>query len=182
MTNPSPCLRIRTSFTSVGKRISCGSRTAWLAPFRNIDARRATPLDMDLAADLDAADLTFPVRTRFIDCPLIRSDAQLAYALHMATSRTSICPDAAGFRCIATNPHSNWRLIFQQIGQFLSDTPKNAPNPRWLGQVRAVRHWTRKSRASIDFREIFRDFRTSVDVTGRLWSWDGWDSNPGPKP
>jgi len=129
MTNPSPCLRIRTSFTSVGKRISCGSRTAWLAPFRNIDARRATPLDMDLAADLDAADLTFPVRTRFIDCPLIRSDAQLAYALHMATSRTSICPDAAGFRCIATNPHSNWRLIFQQIGQFLSDTPKNAPNP-----------------------------------------------------
>jgi hypothetical protein len=80
MTNPSPCLRIRTSFTSVGKRISCGSRTAWLAPFRNMDARRATPLEVDLAADFDVADfdvtdLTFEVRTRFIDYPLIRPDA-----------------------------------------------------------------------------------------------------------
>jgi hypothetical protein len=50
-----------------------------------MDARRATPLDMDLGADFDVADfdvadfdvadLTFAVRTRFIDCPLIRSDA-----------------------------------------------------------------------------------------------------------
>jgi hypothetical protein len=44
-----------------------------------MDARRATPLEMDLAADFDVADfdvdLTFAVRTRFIDCPLIRSDA-----------------------------------------------------------------------------------------------------------
>ena len=60
-----------------------------------MDARRATPLEMDLAADFDVADfdvtdLTFAVRTRFIDCPLIRSDAELAYALHMATSRH--CP------------------------------------------------------------------------------------------
>jgi hypothetical protein len=78
MTNPSPCLRFRTSFTSVGKRISCGSRTAWLAPLRNMDARRATPLGRDLAADFDVADLTIPVRTRFIECLLIRYDAKLA--------------------------------------------------------------------------------------------------------
>ena len=45
-----------------------------------MDARRATPLETDLAADFDVADfdvtdLTFEVRTRFIDYPLIRSDA-----------------------------------------------------------------------------------------------------------
>ena len=41
---------------------------------------------MDLAADFDVTDLTFPVRTRFIDCPLIRYDSEFAYALHMAIS------------------------------------------------------------------------------------------------
>jgi hypothetical protein len=56
---------------------------------------------MDLAADFDVADfdatdLTFAVRTRFIDCPLIRSDARLAYVLHMATSRSIIFPARAG--------------------------------------------------------------------------------------
>lgn len=66
-----------------------------------MDARRATPLDMDLAADFDVVDfdftdLTFAVRTRFIDCPLIRSDVRLAYVLHMATSSSIICADRAG--------------------------------------------------------------------------------------
>src|SRR5882724_4679613 len=69
MNNPSPCLRIRTSLTSAGKRNSCGSRTAWLAPLRNIDARLATALDMDLAADFGITDLPFPLRTRFITYP-----------------------------------------------------------------------------------------------------------------
>ena len=68
--NPSPCFRIRTSLTSAGKRNSCGSRTAWLAPLRNMDAPLATALDIDLAAAFDVAaafevaDLLFPVRAR----------------------------------------------------------------------------------------------------------------------
>jgi hypothetical protein len=69
MNNPSACLRIRTSLTSAGKRNSCGSRTAWLAPFRNIDARLAAALDIDLAAAFDVTDLLFPVRARFITYP-----------------------------------------------------------------------------------------------------------------
>jgi hypothetical protein len=48
------------------------------------------------------------------------------------------------------------------------------PNSLWLVKVRAGRHWTRKSRVSADFRKILRYFRTFMDVTGRLWSWDGW--------
>jgi hypothetical protein len=159
-----------------------------------MDARRATPLDMDLPADLDATDLTFPVRTRFIDCPLIRSVASICLAY--GNIKIQHLPRRRQF---PMHSHANWRLISRQIGRFLadflddlrfggiarqifSDTPKNAPNPRWLAQIRAGRHWARKSRASTDFREIFSDFGTSVDVTGRLWSWDGWDSNPGPKP
>ena len=84
MTNPSPCLRIRTSFTSVGKRISCGSRTAWLAPLRNMDARRATPLDTDLAADFDVTDLAFAVRTRF-SCAAFRDARRVYCSLHYAS-------------------------------------------------------------------------------------------------
>src|SRR5579883_3337107 len=45
----SPCLRMRTSFTCSGKRKSCGSRTAWLAPLRNMEARLKTDVDIDLA-------------------------------------------------------------------------------------------------------------------------------------
>jgi hypothetical protein len=67
MNNPSPCLRIRTSLTSAGKRNSCGSRTAWLAPLRNMDARLATALDIDLAAAFDVSNFLFPIRARFIE-------------------------------------------------------------------------------------------------------------------
>jgi hypothetical protein len=83
MSNPSPCLRILTSLTSVGKRNSCGSRTAWLAPFRNMDARRATAADICLAAVFDVTDLFFPVRVRFIWVPqigLFRLSICFAYA------------------------------------------------------------------------------------------------------
>src|SRR5258708_3890069 len=86
MNNPSPCLRIRTSLTSVGKRNSCGSRTAWLAPFRNMDARLATAPDIVLGAAFDVTDLVFPVRARFT---VYSSDdkSSKAYALHMVRSR-----------------------------------------------------------------------------------------------
>lgn len=65
-----------------------------------MDARRATPLEMDFAADFDVADfnftdLTFEGRARFIDFPLIRPDSWLAYVLHMATSSSITCPDPA---------------------------------------------------------------------------------------
>src|ERR1700733_3800071 len=73
MNNPSACLRIRTSLTSAGKRNSCGSRTAWLAPFRNIDALFATALDTDLTAAFDVRDLPFPGRARFISRPSERT-------------------------------------------------------------------------------------------------------------
>src|SRR5258707_2501724 len=69
MSNPSPCLRILTSLTSAGKRNSCGSRTAWLAPLRNMDARLATALDINLAAAVDVPDLFLAVRGRFIRVP-----------------------------------------------------------------------------------------------------------------
>jgi hypothetical protein len=81
MNNPSPCLRIRTSLTSAGKRNSWGSRTAWLAPLRNMDPRLETAPDVDLAAAFDVTNLLFPVRARFITYPS-DGNSRLAYALH----------------------------------------------------------------------------------------------------
>lgn len=146
MTNPSPCLRIRTSFTSVGKRISCGSRTAWLAPFRNIDARRATPLDMDLAADLDAADLTFPVRTRFIDCPLNSVRCAASICLAYGNIKSQHLPGRGRFPMHCNQPElelaaslpanlAGFQLISRRFAFWGHPTPiflgypKNAPNP-----------------------------------------------------
>jgi hypothetical protein len=111
----------------------------------------------------------------------------------MAISRSIISQARAGSDALqwATQPGlelpanlpANWRIFscflhhFRSGGialQFSSDTPRNAPNSGWLVKVRAGRHWTRKSRVSADFRGILKYFCTSVDVTGRLWSWDGW--------
>src|SRR5258708_35285120 len=66
MNSPSPCFRIRTSLTSTGKRNSCGIRTAWLAPLRNMDARLATAPDIGLADAFDVTNLRFPLLPRFI--------------------------------------------------------------------------------------------------------------------
>src|SRR5579883_302793 len=51
-TRLSPCLRMRTSFTSSGKRSSCGRRTAWFLPLRKIAARREAEVDIRRAAVL----------------------------------------------------------------------------------------------------------------------------------
>jgi hypothetical protein len=86
MNNPSPCLRIRTSLTSAGKRNSCGSRTAWLAPLRNMDARLATALDIDLAAVVTA--LPFPVSARFIPATL---KSYIGEGICFAYAQTKMC-------------------------------------------------------------------------------------------
>jgi hypothetical protein len=122
-----------------------------LAPFRNIDARLATALDIDLAAAFDVTDLFFPVRVRFIMYPTVQS--LLAYASHMVTSR-----------CI--------RL-------------QRRPNSVVIGGVIAAREAGPRPMPKLCFPGLlgtFGDFETSLDVGERLWSWDGWDSNPGPKP
>jgi hypothetical protein len=122
-----------------------------LAPFRNIDARLATALDIDLAAAFDVTDLFFPVRVRFIMYPTVQS--LLAYASHMVTSR-----------CIRLQRRPNFVVI---------------------GGVIAAREAGPRRMPKLCFPDLlgtFGDFETSLDVGERLWSWDGWDSNPGPKP
>jgi hypothetical protein len=117
MNNPSPCLRIRTSFTSVGKRNSCGRRTAWLAPFRNMDALLATALDMVLAAAFDVTDLPFfPVRARFIMYPS-NTKSSTAYALHMLISRcVRLAPGHALELCSAGFGTRYARAVVAQAG------------------------------------------------------------------
>jgi hypothetical protein len=148
MSNPSPCLRILTSLTSVGKRNSCGSRTAWLAPFRNMDARRATAADICLAAVFDVTDLFFPVRVRFIWVPQIGLfRLSICFAMLSTTSvllgsqiggvfRTNL----AGFKAYSIELSIFGASRFDFRGLPL----ENIPNSRWLAKVHAGGRWTTK--------------------------------------
>ena len=55
-----------------------------------------------------------------------------------------------------------------QLSQY---APKNAPAINWLPRNRPGRRWMTKTYFSTDFLGVFRDFWTSVDVTGSLWKW-----------
>jgi hypothetical protein len=65
--------------------------------------------------------------------------------------------------------------------RFSQDAPENAPRINWLPRNPPGRRWTTKSYSWTGFLGVFRDFWTSLDVAGSLWSWDGWPPNSQPK-
>jgi len=149
MNNPSPCLRIRTSLTSAGKRNSCGSRTAWLAPFRNIDALLATAVDMDLAVAFDVTDLFLPVRARFIMYPSVQSS--LAYASHMPR----ICLANGDIKMHSLVAPTHFRIDRRghgvAVGGHVVPFSPDAPNLIWL----RVNHTGPCRMAELRFLRVF---------------------------
>jgi hypothetical protein len=58
--------------------------------------------------------------------------------------------------------------------QLSQDAPKNATILVRLPMNRRRRGRTTKACFSSGFMGFLDDFRTSLDVAGSLWSWDGW--------
>src|ERR1700722_940397 len=114
MNNPSPCFRIRTSLTSAGKRNSCGSRTAWFAPLRNMDARLATELDVDLASAHRNSPISWIVHS---SAHIVATD----YASHIAgsltkfnSSRFGLLEEARDVDLGTRTPHRGARELFER--------------------------------------------------------------------
>jgi hypothetical protein len=61
--------------------------------------------------------------------------------------------------------------------QFSSDTPRKCPQFPVAGQGRRRTSLDGKIKRFNGFPRDFGDFWTSLDLTGRLWSWDGWPPN-----
>jgi hypothetical protein len=60
---------------------------------------------------------------------------------------------------------------------FLRIPARNAPTLAWRPMNHPGRGRPKKPRFSAGFLGIFRKYRTSLDIAGSLWSWDGWPLN-----
>jgi hypothetical protein len=80
---------------------------------------------------------------------------------------------------------AHFSRIFTTTGHrvsIFSGCPQKCPHPRLAGYESPRTSLDDKTLLSKCFLRIFDKSETSLDIAGGLWSWDGWDSNPGPKP